>query len=62
MQHLTKCYFELKDNYVGIIGSPEYLENAQESIISVIRGSKQSNVYHSLEKNQTKPVTDLGLK
>tara|TARA_B100001971_G_C18092452_1_gene484242 strand:+ start:268 stop:765 length:498 start_codon:yes stop_codon:yes gene_type:complete len=62
LQQLTKCYFELKDNYVGIIGNPEYLENAQESIISVIKGAKHSNVYNSLEKNQTKPVVDLGLK
>jgi KH domain-containing protein len=62
LQNLTKCYFELKDNHVGIIGNPEYIENAQEAIISVIRGAKQSNVYNSLEKNQTKPVTDLGLK
>ena len=62
LQNLTKCYFELKDNHVGIIGNPEYIENAQEAIISVIRGAKQSNVYNSLEKNQTKPVIDLGLK
>lgn len=62
LQYLTKCYFELKDNYVGIIGNPEYIENAQEAIISVIRGAKQSNVYNSLEKNQIKSVTDLGLK
>ena len=62
LQQLTKCYFELKDNYVGIIGNPEYIENAQEAVISVIRGAKQSNVYNSLEKNQTKPVIDLGLK
>ena len=62
LQNLTKCYFELKDNYVGIVGNPEYIENAQEAIISVIRGAKQSNVYNSLEKNQTKPIVDLGLK
>tara|TARA_Y100000034_G_C6801843_1_gene359710 strand:- start:42 stop:539 length:498 start_codon:yes stop_codon:yes gene_type:complete len=62
LQQLTKCYFELKDNYVGIIGNPEYLENAQEAIISIIKGAKHSNVYNSLEKNQTKPVVDLGLK
>lgn len=62
LQQLTKCYFELKDNNVGIIGNPEYIKNAQEAVISVIRGAKQSNVYTSLEKNQTKPVIDLGLK
>lgn len=59
---LTKCDFELKDNCVGIIGDPEYIKNAQEAIISIIRGAKQSNVYSFLEKHQVKPVFDLGLK
>ena len=62
LHQLTKCHFELKDNYVGIIGYPEYLENAQEAVISIIRGAKQSNVYSQLEKHQVKPVADLGLK
>lgn len=62
MHQLTKCYFEIKDNYVGIIGDPEHLENAQQAIISIIKGAKQSNVYSFLEKHQIKPVLDLGLK
>ena len=62
LHHLTKCNFELKDNFVGIIGDPEYIENAQEAVTSLIRGSKQSNVYSHLEKHQVKPVVDLGLK
>jgi len=59
---LTKCNFELKDNQIGIIGAPECIENAQESMISIIKGSKQANVYAHLEKHQPKPVLDLGLK
>jgi len=59
---LTKCNFELKDNYMGIIGPPELIKNAQEAVISIIQGSKQSNVYNYLEKHQVKPVGDLGLK
>jgi len=62
LNQLTKCNFELKDNQIGIIGSPEHIENAQESVISIIKGAKQSNVYSHLEKNQLKPVLDLGLK
>jgi len=62
MNELTKCYFEIKDNSVGIVGDPEYIRNAQEAMISLIRGAKQSNVYTWLEKNQVKPVIDLGLK
>ena len=59
---LTKCCFEMKDNEIGIIGLPEYMENAQEAVISIIKGSKQANVYAHLEKHQLKPVLDLGLK
>jgi ribosomal RNA assembly protein len=62
LSQLTKCFFQVKDNEVGIIGSPEYVENAHEAVISIIKGSKQSNVYKYLEKHQTKPVIDLGLK
>jgi len=62
LKELTKCYFELKDNYIGIIGEPEYIRNAQGAIISLIRGAKWANVYAFLEKHQVKPVFDLGLK
>ncbi|MBU3907065.1 MAG: hypothetical protein KKA64_02325 [Nanoarchaeota archaeon] len=59
---LTKCHLELKDNEVGIIGDSEYIENAQQSIISLIKGSKQANVYKFLEKHQPQEIIDLGLK
>jgi len=62
LHQLTKCYFELKDNFIGIIGEPEYIENAQQAVISIIKGSKQSNVYNFLEKHQVKEPIDLGLK
>ncbi len=62
LNQLTKCYFELKDNYIGIIGHPEHIENAQEAVISIIKGAKQSNVYSHLEKHQVKEPIDLGLK
>ena len=62
LSNLTRCNFELKENFVGIIGSPEDLKHAEEAITSIIKGSKQSNVYAHLEKNQPKPIVDLGLK
>ena len=62
LNELTKCYFELKDNRVGIIGEPEYIKNAQEAMIMLIQGSKHANVYAFLEKHQVKPIIDLGLK
>ncbi|MBR9702012.1 hypothetical protein GOV13_03755 [Candidatus Pacearchaeota archaeon] len=60
--NLTNCHFEIKNNFVGIIGPPEFIENAQEAIISIIKGSKQGNVYATLERNQIKDPVDLGLK
>jgi len=62
LNELTKCYFELKDNQVGVIGGPEYIKNAQEAMIMLIQGSKHANVYAFLEKHQVKPILDLGLK
>lgn len=62
LSKLTFCEFELKDNLVGIIGDPEKIENAQNAIISLIQGSKQSNVYARLEKLKPEPIADLGLK
>lgn len=62
LSELTKCFFEIKDNQVGIVGHPEYIKNAQDAVIQIIQGSKQGNVYAWLEKNQVKPIIDLGLK
>ena len=62
LSSLTKSYFEIKENKVGIISQPESIENCQNAIISIINGSKQSKVYSFLEKNQVKPILDYGLK
>lgn len=59
---LTDCEFQLKDNKVAIIGPFERVESAQEAIINLIKGTKQANVYARLEKQQPKPIIDLGLK
>jgi len=59
---LTQCFFELKDNELAIIGDPEHIENAQQAIISLVQGSKTTNVYSHLEKHQPQPIDDLGLK
>ena len=49
---LTDCEFSLSDNNVGIIGNVEEIEDAKQSIISLIQGSKQSNVYARAEKQR----------
>ncbi|MEM4326242.1 MAG: KH domain-containing protein [Candidatus Pacearchaeota archaeon] len=59
---LTDCFFEIKENKVGIIGDPDNIKNAQEAIISLIKGAKHSNVYSYLEKHRVQPVFDFGLK
>lgn len=62
LSDLSECFIEINENHVGIIGLPESIEVAQESLISIIKGSKQSNVYAHLEKVRPRPVGDLGLK
>ncbi len=62
LSSLTKCDLEIKNNYIGIIGHPELIKNAQGGVISIIRGTKHGNVYRHLEKSKSKPVLDLGLK
>jgi len=59
---LSNCFFEIKGNQIGIIAPVENIKSARESIVSLIRGSKQASVYRFLEKNQLKPVEDLGIK
>ncbi len=62
LSQLTNCDLELKNNEIGIIGEPEDLKRAIEAFIEIIQGSKHSNVYKGLEKNQPKPIEDLGLR
>lgn len=62
LAELTKCNFEIKGHSVGIIGPLEFIKNAQDGIISLIKGTRQGNVYAYLEKHQPKPIIDLGLK
>lgn len=62
LSELTDCFFEVRNNDVGIIGSPEKMKIALEAVASLIRGSKQSNVYKYLERHQVRPIVDLGLK
>ena len=62
LSNLTGCFFEIKDYEIGIIGHVEHIKSAQDAITSLIRGSKQSNVYTKLERFQPIPILDLGLK
>ncbi|MEK6757820.1 MAG: hypothetical protein AABX88_01700 [Nanoarchaeota archaeon] len=59
---LTKCFFEIKENQIGIVGDSENLPGAEQGLIFLIKGSKQGNVYKFLEKHQVREPIDLGLK
>jgi len=46
---LTGCEVVVKDNLVAIIGPVERVHEAEVAVISLIKGSKQGNVYAHLE-------------
>ncbi len=59
---LTNCSLEVKGNEIGIIGNPDDMKTAIDSIIQIIQGSKHANVYKGLEKRKEEPIVDWGLK
>jgi KH domain-containing protein len=62
IQELTGCMLVVSGNSVGIIGPVETIKNAENAVVSIIHGAKQSNAYKFLEKNRPEPVVDLGLR
>jgi KH domain-containing protein len=50
LSELTDCHFELKNNDVGIIGSPECIKTAQDAIVMVIHGSNLKNNFKYQKK------------
>ncbi len=59
LEELTNCKLVLKDNTVGIIGNAEDIESAMQALNSLIKGSKQSNVYKYLEKQRKNKKLNL---
>ena len=47
---ISGCEIIVKDTEVGILGEVEAVGNAETAIISLIRGSKQANMYRYLER------------
>ena len=62
LETLGNCYLEVNENKIGVIANSEKIENITQAIISIIKGTKHSNVYCFLEKHQLKPIYDLGLR
>ncbi len=52
MRGLSNCEIVLHDNIAGVIGKAEDIELALNALKSLIKGSKQSNVYSYLEKSR----------
>ena len=52
LQTLSNCFIVLHNNIVGIIGRCEEIVFAIRAIESLIRGSRQGNVYSYLEKQR----------
>lgn len=52
LKNLSDCEFSINDNTVGIIGHSDDLEKGVAAVTSIIKGSKQSNIYSRLEKEK----------
>lgn len=52
LNKLTKCTLSLHNNQIGIIGDAREIEDAIQSVTSLINGSKQGNVYGRLERQR----------
>ena len=50
IENLSDCRIIIKDNEIGILCSAEEIEYTITGIASLIRGSKQANVYKFLER------------
>lgn len=50
ISEITGCEVLIKDSEVGIICGAEDVDNVEQAIINIIRGSKQANMYRYLER------------
>lgn len=63
ISEISGCHLCLHNNTISILGPAEKIKEAETAIKSLIRGSKQSNIYSYLERQRKKPSEeDLGLK
>jgi len=65
IETVSDSYIAIQGNDVSIISSPDTIEEAITALKNLIRGSKQSNVYHFLESMNTSRKSlpeDLGIK
>ena len=58
LNNLTDCDLAMSGNKIGIIGHPDEMEDAVQSVTSLIQGSKQGNVYSRLERQRKQKRLD----
>ena len=58
LHNLTECDLAINNNEIGIIGPADEMEDAVQSVVSLIQGSKQGNVYSRLERQRKKKNID----
>tara|TARA_Y100000034_G_C6905369_1_gene419931 strand:- start:2017 stop:2514 length:498 start_codon:yes stop_codon:yes gene_type:complete len=54
IEEISNCKIEISENTVSLIGQSESVNDAIRALISIIKGSKQTNMYKYLEKINTK--------
>ena len=58
LNNLTNCELSLHNNFIGIIGDAEDIDDAVQALTSLIHGSKQGNVYSRLERHKKEKRLD----
>ncbi|MBI2452054.1 hypothetical protein HYV50_03165 [Candidatus Pacearchaeota archaeon] len=61
MSDISNCEILIRESDVGILGSFKDVENAETAIISLIKGSKQANMYRYLEKMNRRKKEEDGM-
>ncbi|MEK6844503.1 MAG: hypothetical protein AABX83_03710 [Nanoarchaeota archaeon] len=56
IENITGAHLVIKDNEIGIIASADTIEDIVTALIALIKGTKQSNTYHYLEKLNKKDL------
>lgn len=54
IKELSGCEIVISNHAVAVIGRAENVETANQAIISLLRGSKQANIYNYLERNRAR--------
>ncbi len=54
IEELSECAIVVSDHTAAVIGRSENVETATSALMSLIRGSKQANIYRFLEKSRVR--------